>query len=214
MTKPVGRHNRLAFPFYGNSLSGYDPQKEADSMLDHLGVWSGAAGLAVALIFGVGPHMGFKMPRWLARAGFVTGIILLAASHIIFIFQDDGVSRSDSLLLANNGNSITSVPGKSNTVYGPTIINPPPARDPNGLYQQDKLIGRAGPVQSNFSGVIVFHDAVFSEYVNPDVPLRYGDLLLHCPDAPQLHPGVISGGVKGAVAPVRCTVIGNANLSP
>jgi hypothetical protein len=210
------RHNRPAFPFYGNSLSGYDPEKEADAMLDHVGVWSGVAGLAVALIFGVGPHMGFKMPGWLARAGFVGGIILLAASPLIFLFQDDGISRSASPSLANNGhgNSIISVPRNNNTVYGPTIINPPPARDPNGLYQQDKLIGRAGPVQSNFSGVIVFHDAAFSEYVNPNVPLRYGDLLLRCPDAPQLHPGVISGGVKGALAPVRCSIIGNANLSP
>jgi hypothetical protein len=46
-------------------------------MLNHLGLWSGVAGLAIELIFGVGPHMGLRMPPWLARAGFVTGIVLL-----------------------------------------------------------------------------------------------------------------------------------------
>jgi len=83
-------------------------------MLSHLGVWSGVAGLAVALIFGVGPHMGFKMSPWLARAGFVTGIILLAVSPLIFAFHEREPGAGTAI--TTNGNSNCIVGGTSNQV--------------------------------------------------------------------------------------------------
>ena len=96
--------------------------------MNYLGVRSGVAGLAVALIFGVGPHMGFKMPKWLARAGFVTGILLLAASPLIFLFREGQTgSSAASGTITNTGNNNCNVAGSGNQVNcgsSPNLAHP------------------------------------------------------------------------------------------
>ena len=99
-------------------------------MLNHLGVWSGLAGLAVSLIFGVGRQMGFRMPTWLARAGFVTGILLLAASPLIFLFSEEEPKAAATNPISNQGNNNCIVEGANNQVTcgvaGPITATPLP----------------------------------------------------------------------------------------
>jgi hypothetical protein len=92
-------------------------------MLDHLVAWSGIAGLALTLIFGAGPHMGLKIAPKVARLGFYAGIILLAASPLIFLIQEQKTGAGTAQNNNINSNAIN-VPGNNNRVTiapNPTI---------------------------------------------------------------------------------------------
>ena len=175
-------------------------------MLNHLGVWSGIAGLAVALIFGVGPHMGFKMPAWLARAGFITGIALLLASPLIFLFGDErGVPTN--VVTGNSG---------SNVVVGPftgtntqTIINPI-VRDIAGLYQVNEQVGKVRqPSIDEAHGTASFAVATFSAYPNLNQPLEYKNLLLECENLPKPMPNTFVANLVASVIGFQCRIVGH-----
>lgn len=92
-------------------------------MLNHLGAWSGIAGLALALIFGAGPHMGLKIDPRIARFGFYFGICLLVASPVIFLIQEEKVGVG--VAQTNNANSnVLNVPGSNNNIIVAPFADP------------------------------------------------------------------------------------------
>lgn len=76
-------------------------------------------GVCLTVIFGFGQHAGITMPKWFAITGVIIGIVLLAASPLIFLLPTDSdrvVVGNDAVVMGN----VTGNVGDRSVVIGAT----------------------------------------------------------------------------------------------
>lgn len=140
-------------------------------MLDQLSAWCGVAGLAVTVIFGMGPHMGLKITPRIARIGFFGGILLLIASPLIFLFQQQQAAGLGTSITGNQnivGNSGIAITGNNNAV----LAQLPPSKKDRSLiqeqlrsfYNEGEEMARNGP--SNDPEAVAKYHAASVEWQN------------------------------------------------
>jgi hypothetical protein len=118
------------------------------------------------------------------------------------IMADKGLSIADKMRLWAESRTAFSSPTPS-----PATV-PPPARDPNALYQYGEAVANVqGPVISQSSSTVTFQAVRTTGKADPTRDVEFQDWVLRCPDLPRPPPNAIVGQFIGVVAGETCSII-------
>jgi energy-coupling factor transporter transmembrane protein EcfT len=162
--------------------------------------------IVTGLALGIGLYMSTYHKTLIRGSGIA--LILVSAGALAFWFgyyRNGTADAQGGINLCNNSPGSTN----SNSCNNNTIISPPHEKD--SFYQGDKKVGHANPPTVTPDGKATFNSgAAFTAFLDPKVPLEYGDnLILQCPDAPMApNPHMNAAQIGIAMTQLDCIVVG------